>query len=100
MCFTRYQMIQVLTSFVSLIVFLIDGLILGDLFEGSLFPWILKEQMSAGTLFTVGSIMSAVIISLSIASVGLFEVNAIQFGMDQLLEASSCQLSESIHWYF
>ena len=98
MYFTRYRMIQV--SFVSLIVFLISGLIIGNLFDGNVFPWILKEQLSARTLLTVGSIMSAFIILLSTASVGLFEANAIQFGMDQLLEASSRQLSKFIHWYF
>ena len=31
---------------------------------------------------------------------GLFEANAIQFGMDQMLEASSDQLSTFIHWYY
>ena len=30
----------------------------------------------------------------------MFESNAIQFGMDQMLEASSEQLSSFIHWYF
>ena len=33
-------------------------------------------------------------------SLGLFEANAIQFGMDQLLESSSNQLSSFIHWYY
>ena len=31
---------------------------------------------------------------------GLFEANAIQFGMDQILEASSDQLSSFIQWYY
>ena len=35
-----------------------------------------------------------------IASIGLFEANAIQFGTDQLLEAPSTQLSAFVHWYF
>ena len=30
---------------------------------------------------------------------GLFESTAIQFGMDQMMEASSDQLSTFIHWY-
>ena len=34
------------------------------------------------------------------AGLGLFEANAIQFGMDQLLEASSDQLGTFIHWYY
>ena len=33
-------------------------------------------------------------------SLGMFEANAIQFGMDQLLESSSDQLSSFIHWYY
>ena len=31
---------------------------------------------------------------------GFFKANAIQFGMDQLLESSSDQLSSFIHWYY
>ena len=35
-----------------------------------------------------------------VIAVGLFESTAIQFGMDQMLEASSDQLSTFIHWYY
>ena len=35
-----------------------------------------------------------------IISVVMFEANAIQFGMDQMFEASSKQLSSFIRWYF
>ena len=35
-----------------------------------------------------------------LAGLGMFEANAIQFGIDQMLEASSEQLSSFIHWYF
>ena len=31
---------------------------------------------------------------------GMFEANAIRFGMNQMLDASSEQLSSFIHWYF
>ena len=31
---------------------------------------------------------------------GIYEANAIQFGMDQMLESSSEQLSSFIHWHF
>ncbi len=31
---------------------------------------------------------------------GMYEANAIQFGMDQMMDASSEQLSSFIHWYF
>ena len=40
------------------------------------------------------------ITTLSTTGLGMFESNAIQFGMDQMLEASSEQLSSFIHWYF
>ena len=35
-----------------------------------------------------------------VAGLGMYEANAIQFGMDQMIEASSEQLSSFIHWYF
>ena len=37
---------------------------------------------------------------IGIISVGMFEANAIQFGMDQMFEASSKQLSSFIRWNF
>ena len=37
------------------------------------------------------------ILACVMVSIGLFEANAIQFGMDQLLEASSTQLMQCIH---
>ena len=39
-------------------------------------------------------------IFLMIVGSGLFEANALQFGLDQLLEAPSDHLSAFIHWYF
>ena len=35
-----------------------------------------------------------------ITGLGMYEANAIQFGMDQMMEVSSKQLSSFIHWYF
>ena len=37
---------------------------------------------------------------MSITGVGLFEANAIQFGLDQLLEAPTPKLIAFIHWYY
>ena len=45
-------------------------------------------------------IITALVTIIALMSVGLFEANAIQFGMDQLLAATSNQLSGFIHWYF
>ena len=47
-------------------------------------------QSTCGVLFLVTGL----------AGLGMYEANAIQFGMDQMLEASSEQLSSFIHWYF
>ena len=40
------------------------------------------------------------LIALITTGVGLFEANAIQFGMDQLLEAPTPKLIAFIHWYY
>ena len=45
---------------------------------------------------TVSGIIS---LSMMFVGLGMFEANAIQFGMDQMMEASSEQLSSFIHWY-
>ena len=45
-------------------------------------------------------VTSITLIILIISSNGFYEANAIQFGMDQLLEASSTQLSQLVYWYF
>ena len=47
-----------------------------------------------------GYIIEVTLILITTAGLGMFESNAIQFGMDQMLEASSEQLSSFIHWYF
>ena len=45
-------------------------------------------------------IFPAIILIVGIVGFGMYEANAIQFGMDQMLEASSEQLSSFIHWYY
>ena len=59
----------------------------------------------SGTLFIITQhyfffYIAALSIVISLFGLGLFESTAIQFGMDQMLEASSEQLSTFIHWYF
>ena len=46
------------------------------------------------------SVTATISLIILICGIGLFDANAIQFGMDQLLEASSTQLSAFVHWYF
>ena len=48
----------------------------------------------------VSLFLASILIIASITGIGIFEANALQFGMDQLLEASSSQLSAFVHWYF
>ena len=47
-----------------------------------------------------GDVIATTFLLITTAGLGMFESNAIQFGMDQMLEASSEQLSSFIHWYF
>ena len=44
-------------------------------------------------------ILGGIGVVIGLAGIGLFESTAIQFGMDQMMEASSDQLSTFIHWY-
>ena len=50
--------------------------------------------------YIFGHVIGVIFLLISTAGLGMFESNAIQFGMDQMLEASSEQLSSFIHWYF
>ena len=90
---TRYRMIQM--SLISLVVILILGLTIAFL-SVVLSPQFCKQTFPISAYSTT----LALILAGTIASIGIFEANAIQFGMDQLLEASSSQLSSFIHWYF
>ena len=44
--------------------------------------------------------IAAITIVISLICLSMYEANAIQFGMDQMIEASTQQLSSFIHWYF
>ena len=87
---TRYRMLQL--SLLMLVFVLIVALII--LMAGNLsFPYLLMNKyifLPATSVLLIGVI----------TSIGIFEANALQFGMDQLLEASSTQLSTFVHWYF
>ena len=60
---------------------------------------VLKPDITKHTLFN-NIIFLAIILIVGIIGFGMYESNAIQFGMDQTLEASSEQLSSFIHWYY
>ena len=48
----------------------------------------------------ISSISGIPLIALITTGVGLFEANALQFGLDQLLEAPTPKLIAFIHWYY
>ena len=60
----------------------------------------LTQQDNNFTKLPVFVLFTMANIALCLIVLGMYEANAIQFGMDQMLEASSEQLSSFIHWYF
>ena len=101
-CLTRYRTLK--CSFLLLIIGCTIGLLL---FLVSFFIGII-EILEKRLLFnddesyhTIPLIIFGIpIIALITTGVGLFEANAIQFGLDQLLEAPTPKLIAFIHWYY
>ena len=101
-CLTRYRTLK--CSFIFLIVGCTIGLIV---FLGIL-PVSLTEMLEQRSLYnkyknyvhTAISVSAIPLIALITIGVGLFEANAIQFGLDQLLEAPTPKLIAFIHWYY
>ena len=90
--FTRYKVIRL--AFIMMILAAIDCFLvaLAILIDTS----IVHDKLKFIILMAFGTPG----VLLILISLGLFEANAIQFGMDQLLESSSDQLSSFIHWYY
>ena len=90
--FTRYKVIRL--AFITMILAALDCVLvtLAIVFDISLEY---NELAIIVILILVTPGVLAVLLSQ-----GLFEANAIQFGMEQLLESSSDQLSSFIHWYY
>ena len=83
--FTRYKF--VLYSFITMITATVLMITVT-----ALFLTINEERV----LFIFGGLTAAI----GLIGIGLFESTAIQFGMDQMLEANSDELSTFIHWYY
>ena len=95
-CLTRYRTLK--CSFIFVIVgftFLSIGLIL-SLISIS----IKKESLFTRANSYIQDIIATPLIALVTTGVGLFEANALQFGLDQLLEAPTPKLIAFIHWYY
>ena len=99
-CLTRYRTLK--CSFIFLIVECTIGLLLSLVL---IFASLTKIFVGKISLFSEGNIYINVIlalpqIALITTGVGLFEANALQFGLDQLLEAPTPKLIAFIHWYY
>ena len=84
--FTRYKF--VLLSFTTMI--------LGSVVMAIAAVSIMMFPQLRSVLYSI----PALTIIICFIGIGLFESTAIQFGMDQMLEASSDKLSTFIHWYY
>ena len=52
------------------------------------------------TISSLGVVLVTAVIIVVLFSLGMFEAVGIQFGMDQMVEASSDQISAFTHWYY
>ena len=99
-CLTRYRTIK--CSFIFLIVGYTTGLLMYLVGISISLTEMIKHHSiynhHINDLLTM--ILVVPLIALSITGVGLFEANAIQFGLDQLLEAPTPKLIAFIHWYY
>ena len=93
-CHTRYRTIK--CSFIFLIVGCTIGLIM--FLIGIPVSLAIEKRLQAMSYIQVIAVIT--IIALITTGVGLFEANAIQFGLDQLLEAPTPKLISFIHWYY
>ena len=57
-------------------------------------------SLPSNIYFLITSLLFGLSLITGIAGLGLYEANAIQIGMNQMIEASSDQLSDFIQWYF
>ena len=92
---TRYRSLK--WSFV----FLILAASMGAIYMGVLIPISIVENVHV--LFQPSYpylYVAALIIIVCVIGLGLFQANAIQFGLDQLLEAPTPKLIAFIHWYY
>ena len=91
---THYKIIK--SSFV--FVLISSFLMFGNCIVKILNPHVLILEESLVHFINISTFTCILLIG--IAGFGLYESNAIQFGMDQMLEASSEELSSFIHWYY
>ena len=99
-CLTRYRTLK--CSFIFLIVRCTIGLLLTLIGISENLEYIIVGNIpiSSEAKSYLHVIPTLPIIVLITTGVGLFEANAFQFGLDQLLEAPTPKLIAFIHWYY
>ena len=95
-CLTRYRTIK------CSLIFLIVGctIVLLILLVNIIASLIEKRTIDKNINIYSKLIPEGLLIAFITTGVGLFEANAIQFGLDQLLEAPTPKLIAFIHWYY
>ena len=95
-CLTRYRTIK------CSLIFLIVGctIVLLTYFVTIIASLIEKRFIDKNMNIYSKLIPEGILIAFITTGVGLFEANAIQFGLDQLLEAPTPKLIAFIHWYY
>ena len=90
-CLTRYRTLKF--SFIFVIVGCTIGLLLIPVIIFASLTKTFAEKSLSDYIFMLPIILITI-------GVGLFEANALQFGLDQLLEAPTPKLIAFIHWYY
>ena len=96
-CLTRYRTLK--CSFIFLIAACSIGSLFTLIYTGIVLRKIVLVQRYEDNeeIEFVGTAIAGILITIG---AGLFEANAIQFGLDQLLEAPTPKLIAFIHWYY
>ena len=96
-CLTRYRTLK--CSFIFLIAACSIGSLFTIIYTGIILRKIVLVQRYKDDeeIEFVGTAIAGILITIG---AGLFEANAIQFGLDQLLEAPTPKLIAFIHWYY
>ena len=82
------------------LVFLILAACMGAIYMGILIPISIIENFHVFQPSYPYLYVAALIIIVYVIGLGLFQANAIQFGLDQLLEAPTPKLIAFIYWYY
>ena len=82
------------------LVFLILAACMGAIYMGILILISIIENFHVFQPSYTYLYVAALIIIVYVIGLGLFQANAIQFGLDQLLEAPTPKLIAFIHWYY